>query len=194
MSGLLVSMKRRHWTVPAAIVSLLTAVGCAVPASSGPSSDGRQVVHVITGDGETLEISRVAEPRLDQNLVITQASAWTALPRAYEALGLQVDVWSDAERQLGSSRHRFSREILTRSASEFFDCGMDPGLNRPLADRASVEARIVSTVIPRADGSAGLRTEVSGVAWRTGGTGRAACRSTGLLEIVIARLVEERAG
>ena len=170
--------------------------GCAAPSGGGGlgSAGGggpTQVVSVITGDGETWEIRRSANARTSQRVDVTAAEAWAVLPGVYGLLGIELDTRVDAQRRLGASSHRFSRQILGRRPSDFFECGTDPGLNRPLADQSPIDAQVFTQVVPTASG-AELRTVVQGSARRTGGApGVARCESAGLLEVVIARLVQD---
>jgi hypothetical protein len=177
----------------AALGGLVGLAGCA--AGTGGTTDTGSTITVLTGDGVSYAVDRSPEMRLDQPVNRTPGEAWLALPRVYRALGFEVDTRVDSRRQLGTSQQRFSGRFLDRRVSDFFDCGTDPGLMRPLADQAPIDARVVTTVGTGSGGTAQLRTEVSGSARRTGGTaGRAECRSTGLLEVLIARMVEEPEG
>ncbi len=175
-------------------VGALLLVSACAGGSSGAFDSGSGMT-ILTGDGTSYTVERSAEMRLDQEVPRSPAEAWSALPGIYGALGMEPDLRVDSRRQLGASQQRFSGQILNRRASDFFDCGTDPGLMRPLADQAPIDARVITTILAGEGGSARVRTEVSGSARRTGGTaGRADCRSTGLLELLIARMVEERAG
>jgi hypothetical protein len=60
-----------------------------------------------------------------------------------------------ARHGLGATAHRFSTRILNRPASDFFDCGSDPGLQCPLADQAPVTARVVTEIHALSDGAEG---------------------------------------
>jgi len=184
-----------HFLVPA--MGLLGfASGCASPSQgsgvgSGGGGGATQVVSVITGDGETLEIRRNPDVRISQRIAVTAEEAWAVLPGVYGLLGIELDTRVDAQRRLGASNHRFSRQILGRRPSDFFECGTDPGLNRLLADQSPIDAQVFTQVVPTS-GGAELRTMVQGSARRTGGTpGVARCESSGLLEVVIARLVQD---
>jgi len=46
----------------------------------------------------------------------------------YADLGFEPDVRDASRRTLGVSAHRFSARFLGRNASDYFDCGLDPGL------------------------------------------------------------------
>lgn len=160
-------------------------------AGSSSSGGGSEFVSVITGDGETLEIRRNVDIRTSQRVSVTPAEAWAVLPGVYGLLEIELDTRVDAQRRLGASNHRFSRQVLGRRASDFFECGTDPGLNRPLADQSPIQAQVFTQVVPTANGTE-LRTTVQGSARRTGGApGVANCESRGLLEVVIARLVQD---
>jgi len=180
-----------RFPVPALLCVAGLASGCA--ASSQVSGDGgsTQVISIVTAEGETLELRRSPDALLSQRIAVTPAEAWAVLPGVYGLLGIQLDNRIDAQRRLGASRHRFSRQIMGRRASDFFECGTDPGLNRPLADQSPIDAQVFTQVLPTAEG-AELRTSVQASARRTGGSaGVARCESTGMLETVIARLVHD---
>jgi hypothetical protein len=177
------------WFVRPCRLALLVAVaGCA--SGGGATVRDPAVVSVQMGDGTVVDVRRGAEVRADQPVTVSHDRAWAALPAVYGALGLTPDLQEPAAERLGVSRHRFSRRILNRPTSDFFDCGLDPGLNRPLADQVPIEAQVTTQVLAAGAG-ARLRTTVTGTARQTGGNaGTATCRSTGLLELLIAQMVE----
>jgi hypothetical protein len=181
---------RRGMTLP--LLALLSmAAGCA-SAGTGATSSDPSIIAVTTGDGSTWELRRGSDVRLNQAVTLSAQEAWAALPAVYQQLGLTPDVRDPSTRQLGVSDHRFSRQVLNRRASDFFDCGTDPGLNRPTADQVPVNARITTQVLEQG-GNTELRTTVQGTARRTGGNaGVANCQSTGLFEILIGRMVQGR--
>lgn len=181
----------RHVAVVAATLVVATAGGCASAGSGGGYREPGMVA-VVTGEG-TFMIPTGSEARPDQRVEVTAAEAWAVLPGVYEALGIDTDIVDPARRRIGANQHRVSGQILRRAPSDFFDCGMDPGLTVPLADRAPINAQIVTEVVGAGAG-AELRTTVSGTARRPGGAaGVATCRSLGLLEVLIGKMVEERA-
>lgn len=172
---------------------MLTLASCAA-GNTAPGTRDQGTVSVITGAGYPLEIRRGADIRLNQKVTLSAMDTWNALPGVYEELGVEVDVRDSARKQVGASAQRFSRRILNRTLSDFFDCGLDPGLNRPLADQVPVTARVVTTVMETAEGTE-LATAVEGTARRSGGNaGTAPCRSTGLLEALVGEMVQLRAG
>lgn len=169
---------------------MLASAGCA----SGPGASYREpgTVAVVTPEG-TFTITTGADVRATPTVTVSPDEAWAVLPRVYETLGLRADAVEPARRRLGVSQHRFSGQILKRAPSEFFDCGMDPGLTVPLADRAPITAQVVTEVAGAGAGTE-VRTTVGGTARRPGGAaGVAQCRSLGLLELLIAKMVEELA-
>lgn len=183
-------MARWVATVVAALAAAAVA-GCATMGSGGTYREPGMVA-VITPDG-TFMIPTGAEARATPRVAVSAAAAWAALPGVYETLGIATDVLDPSRRQIGVTQHRFSGQILRRSLSDFFDCGMDPGLSAPLADRAPINAQVVTSVVGVGEG-AELRTDVTATARRPGGSaGTATCRSLGLLEVLIAKMVEERA-
>lgn len=181
----------RPWAFAALSLAAALAAGCA-SAGSGGSYREPGTVSVVTPDG-TFQIPMGADVRAVPTVAVSAGDAWSALPGVYQALGIETDVMEPARRRIGATQHRFSGQILRRSPSEFFDCGTDPGLTVPLADRAPINAQVITEVVGSGDG-AEIRTSVSGTARRPGGAaGVAQCRSLGLLEILIARMAEERA-
>jgi hypothetical protein len=168
----------------------------ALPACAGSGGGGSETrtVTILTGDGQQIEVRRTTEPPTDHRVALTADEAWSALPDVYHSLSLEADIRAPAQREIGVSQRRYRGQVLDRRATEFFNCGVEPGLNRPLADRARIDARIVTAVLENADGTASLRTRIQATAMPTGGTGgRAECRSTGLMERIIAELTRERA-
>ncbi|TVR58640.1 MAG: hypothetical protein EA422_15915 [Gemmatimonadales bacterium] len=135
---------------------------------------------------------RTTTPPADQRLEISPEEAWAALPAVYRAVGLDPDIRNPSIRQLGVDRHRFPARILDRRPSEFFNCGVEPGMNRPLANQGRIDAQIITTVRTRSDGTASIVTQISAVATPRGAGGRSECRSSGLLEQVIVDLIRDR--
>lgn len=173
---------------------LLSLVGCAGGGSGTGAAVARDPAAIIVATpGGSWEVRRSEDVRLNQRLTVTRDEAWSVLPRVFEDLDVEVDVRDVAGRRLGASAHRFGSRILGRDASDFFDCGMDPGLNRPLAGQMPITAQVVTDVMASGAG-AELRTTVQGTARRSGGNaGVATCRSTGLLEVLIGEMVQQMA-
>jgi hypothetical protein len=179
---------RRRSLAPAVLCLLLAGCATAAPGTQDPT-----VVTIMTGDGSTIQIQRGADIRVNQSVTVTPAQAWSVLPQVFKDLGITPDIQDASRRTLGASAHRFSTRVLNRAASDFFDCGSDPGLLRPLADQVPVTARVV-TEIHAVSGGSELRTVVEGTARRTGGNaGVAACRSTGLMEVLVGQMVQRKA-
>jgi hypothetical protein len=172
------------------VVFALVSSACA-PSTTLTRDPG--VVMIPMPDGAPLEIRRGVESIPNQPVALPPERVWALLDGVYEDMGVEVDLRDPTALQLGSSTHRISRRFMERNASDFFECGVDPGLNRPLADQAPITASIVTQVIPFSGGSQ-LRTVVGAVARRPGGAaGTATCTSTGVIEAVIAQLVERAA-
>lgn len=177
------------WAPARLLPVVLLAAGCA---GSTTVTRDPGTVSIITGEGSATEVRLGPDVLADQGLEATPAQAWDVLPDVFAQLELVPDIRNPSARALGVSEHRFSRRILGRSASDFFDCGLDPGLNRPIADQVPITASVVTTVLASA-GAASLRTVVQGTARRTGGNaGIATCRTTGLMEALLAEMVRAR--
>lgn len=165
--------------------------GCASPGA--PVTRDARTISVVTASG-TVQVDRGVDIRTNQRVEVTPLAAWNALPAVYRDLGIDPDMSEPATLRMGVSEYRISRSFLDRPASTFLDCGLDPGLNRPLADQIPVNVHMVTTVL---EGPAGteLRTEIQGTGRRSGGNaGVAQCQSTGVLESLIGRMVEDAAG
>lgn len=171
-------------------------LGCA---STGGATDvgDPATVSIVTGGGEVWEIRRSSEIRVAQSVTVSPADAWSVLADVYRDLGLDADIRDSSVRELGVSQFRFPTRFLNRAASDFFDCGLDPGLNRPLAGQVPINGGVTTRVLAGAGDGAGanLQTTLNGTARRSGGNaGIATCRSTGLLEVLIGEMVQARAG
>lgn len=185
-----------RWTGVVGMLGLLGLAGVGACASGGaaPRVTEPGVVAVVTASGDTWEVRRSPEVQVNPRVQVPPARAYEVLPAVYAELQFPADLQDPAARQIGVSEQRFSRRILGRSPSDFFDCGLESGLNLPLADRAPIDARIVTQVLGGGD-AAEIATTIRATARRSGGNaGVAECRSTGLLEILIGDMVRERAG
>src|SRR5690606_4492635 len=141
--------------------------GCAAQ-GPGPRSSDPSTIVIVTGAGESWELRRAEDVRTNARVTVTPAAAWRILPAVYAELGLAPDILEEESRLLGVRVQRFSGRVLNRPPSDFFDCGLDPGLNRPTADGSPIDARVATRVLNSADGSE-LETVVEGSARRTGG-------------------------
>lgn len=172
----------------------LLGVGACAAGGGAPRVTEPGVVAVVTASGDTWEVRRSPDVRANPRVQVPPDRAYAVLPAVYAELQFPADLQDPAARQIGVSEQRFSRRILGRTPSDFFDCGLDSGLNLPLADRAPIDARIVTQVLGGGD-AAEIATTIRATARRSGGNaGVAECRSTGLLEILIGDMVRERAG
>lgn len=176
------------------IGSTLLLAGCAAPGASSGGGDSATVA-IITGGGETWEIRRAPEVRVAQSVSVSADEAWATLADVYGELGLDPDIRDSSVRELGVSQHRFGTRYLDRSAADFFECGLDPGLSRPLAGQVPITGSLTTRVLAEGGGAtASLQTTLTGSARRSGGNaGVATCRSTGLLEALISEMVQAKA-
>lgn len=169
---------------------ILAASACAAAA---PGVRDPSVITVVIPGGDTWEVRRAPEVRRNQPVTVAPDKAWAVLPGIYVELGMDADAVDPRARTLKASQVRFSGRVFNRNVSDFFDCGLDPGLNRPLADQMPVSAQVVTEVLA-VGATTELRTTTQATARRSGGNaGVASCRSTGLLEILIGEMVQRRA-
>ena len=177
------------------LVAAWALTGCASGGGAGAVPGERiETVTLASGEGGRLEVRRTTTPPSEQRLDISPDQAWRALLPAYRAVGLEPDLLNAGLQQIGVDRHRFPARILGRQPSDFFNCGVEPGMNRPLANQGRIDAQIISTVRARSDGTAAVVTQISAVATPRGAGSRSECRSSGLLEQVIVDLVRDRTG
>lgn len=189
---------RRHLTPFAILATVALLSGCA-GAPGGARADTPQTYAIAIDRGDHVEIRHIEigggpNPNLGSRLQVTATQAWAVLPDVFEELGLEVRGMDTNRRELAAPEFRLSGPFLGRRASDYVDCGYDPGLMRALADQATVELSIRSVVAGPDDGPATLNTVVTGSARRgAGAAGRANCQSTGLLELIMARMVDAHA-
>lgn len=179
-------------TASAAAVSLalaFAASACA-PASSGAGSTpppeatvNRDALAANRG-GVVAEAEVEAEYATAAKVVAHDAArAWSAAPRAYQALGIPAAVLDAGGRVFGNDRFAPGRRLLGQPLSVFLDCGVDQ-MGASQADTYTVTLDVRTRVAAAGAGQAELRTTLGATARpRTGSTsGATRCTSRGLLE------------
>lgn len=190
------ALPHRRQLTPFALLATVTIFSGCAGAAGGARDDTPQTIAITLAEGEIrhIEIGGGPNPNMGSRLQVTAEQAWAVLPDVFEELGLEAMGIDTSRRELAAPEFRLSGPFLGRRASDYVDCGYDPGLMRALADQATVEMSIRTTVTGTDNGPATLNTVVTGSARRgAGAAGRANCQSTGLLELIMARMVDAHA-
>jgi hypothetical protein len=157
-----------------------------VPAALPPS---------IETSGASLEV-RVAPTRevVAESIPASADAVWSALPKAYADLGIQVAQVSESNRVLGNPKLVLIRRLGEVPLSRYFECGS--GLTGPFADRYRIELLLRTSVVPGGSGASRLETYVDAQARNPEGSSNTGvtCASTGRLEREIAERVRARVG
>jgi hypothetical protein len=120
------------------------------------------------------------------------ADSWTALPEIFEGLGINAGVLSEANRSYGNRTLRIRRRLAGERPSTFVSCGQVPSGGGPAADAYLLELSIVAAVASRGPREATMLVTVEGQATPPTGNVRYPCVSTGVLEQLIFKALEER--
>lgn len=174
---------------------LLALAACA-PATAGGAAGGAgeapppQVI--ATGDG--IHVMTATETRmLTHDVGAPVDRVWQVLPEVYRELGL-AGTANASTRTVSSPSVSFTRRILGEPATRFFDCGRGQ-FGMEIANTHTIHLTAHTTVQPGAT-SAGSRLETTIQAFARDNQGANAsmsqCRSTGVLEGLIALRVRER--
>jgi hypothetical protein len=164
------------------IVALLFAASACASSTPRPSTKPR--AETVTIDVPNAPSSRLTI-RDDPSgstaaLTVSAAQAWTALPAAYNALGIPlatVDSTQRFTRGAAMAYHQFQRSQVSR----FVDCGSS--LVGPNADAYHVQLVIESQIDSVSAASSAVRTHVDATGSGSGATVR--CSTTGSLERLI---------
>lgn len=180
-----------------AAAGLLALAACA-PATAGGAAGGAgepQPTQVIaTGDG--MHVLTTAETRmLTHDIGAPVDRVWQVLPEVYREL--QLNGTADAAtRTVSSPSLSFTRRILGEPAKRFFECGRGQ-FGMEIADTHTIHLTAHTTVQPGATAD-GSRLETTLQAFARSNTGANAsmsqCRTTGVLEGLVALRVRERLG
>ncbi|HJQ52439.1 MAG TPA: hypothetical protein VJ825_01235 [Gemmatimonadaceae bacterium] len=163
-------------------VALLFAAFACAPATPRPNTKPR--AETVTIDVPNAPSSRLTI-RDDPSgstaaLTVSAAQAWTALPAAFNALGIPIAAMDSAGRFVRGATtayHQFQRSQVSR----FVDCGSS--LVGPNADAYHVQLVIESQIDSVSASSSTVRTHVDATGSGSGATVR--CSTTGSLERLI---------
>lgn len=173
----------------ASLLLLLALAACASP--PGDAVDVTSPARPsVTVSGATVDINIPTERAIVAEAVdATPAAAWSALPKAWADLGIEVRESSRATRTLGNARLTVSRRLGDVPLSRYLSCGA--GIQGAFADSYRIQMSIQSAVVPAQGGGVEIRTYIEAVARNPEGTSNTAvnCTSTQRLERDIASRV-----
>jgi hypothetical protein len=169
-------------------VVCLTALGIAACATGSPPPEGGdRLVAAMPGagyKGEALLLHSSSELGVLDAVPGPIDSVFGQMAAAYLSLGLDVKTRDPVEHVIGNKQLTVMGTIFHRRLSAFFNCGIDPTVGVPRADKYRVTFSVTST-LTRADdpGKTRITTLVSAIAsdLYTSAT-PVECESTGALE------------
>ena len=176
----------------------LLAFSACAPATAGGAAGGAgeapptQVI--ATGDG--MHVLTTAETRmLTHDIGAPVDRVWQVLPEVYRDMRFNATA-NASTRTVSTPSLSFTRRILGEPATRFFDCGRGQ-FGMEIASTHTIHLTAHTTVQPGAT-PAGARLETTLQAFARDNQGANAsmsqCRSTGVLEGLIALRVRERLG
>jgi hypothetical protein len=170
-------------------LACLLALACA--SSGGGSSPSASPASPAADDPRQLTTVSVARSALGDTIPAPRQLAWTALPAAYMAVGLSVQIIDSSSQSVASALMRIHRVLKNRPLSRYLECGRTAA--GETADIYEITMRVRSTVEAIDNESSILRTLVTAVATPQGSSGDTfRCGSTRTLESRIAALVTEQ--
>ncbi len=149
---------------------------------------------VSTGQGGTITIgTQTQRVGRAEELNITPESAYGALAKAYDFVGIEPLTRVDRDRTLGNAAVVARRQLNGERLSLFVDCGAGPTLAN-LADSYELRMSVMSTVAPAEGSGSRILTRVDATARPVVRSGAPVnCTSTGELERRIAEHVRNEA-
>jgi hypothetical protein len=172
------------------LVAVLPALACASGGSNTTlrTPDVRVPTTIETSTGRTTVDIRNSAASIGSDLSVPLETAWVALPKVYDEIGLTGGGSTDPEgHTYGVLTKRIAR-IAGKHLSEYLDCG--DSIEGPRADLYDVRVSAF-TALTEKNGSTRVETLVQATAKPRGVSGNSvSCRSRGTLE----RLIVERLG
>lgn len=191
-------MRRRHLLrVAAPGAALALAAGAAACASSGSTSAGGPVIRdpmanmpvttQVDGLNATYTVRQIngTDDGTAFPVPADPARTFAAMPGAYQSLALEVNTMRSDILTAGVREVAAPRRINRQPLSHFLDCGVS-ATGTPNADSYAVTITAMSRVMPGADSSSSVTTQVVAVATSRGVSSTAVrCGSNGRLEAAI---------
>jgi hypothetical protein len=174
------------------VASLLTVVlmGCASGQGNGLPEGverGRTIVETPAGqyDVTTFRVPDIASRAVSVSL----GQAWSALPAAYEKLGLSLETANAASHLAGTGFVTVHRSLAGTPLSKYMVCGYS-ALGIPSANVYAVLLRVRTQLSETTDGKTLVRTLLEATAHEEGSsTDPVECSTTGTLERRLAELL-----
>ena len=179
------------------VAATLLALSACAPATAGGAAGGTgesTPQMIATGDG--VHLTTTTETRMVMHDISAPVDrVWQVLPQVYREMGLTGN--ADAPtRTVRSPSVTFTRRMLGEPTTRFFDCGRGQ-FGMEIASTHTIHVTAHTTVQPGAT-AAGSRLETTIQVFARNNEGAnsslSQCRSTGVLEGLIALRVRERLG
>lgn len=167
------------------------------PSTSPPREEvthTRTVITTVNAQGNTVQVPVTTTSYGGArafDIGSTADAVFALIPGVYQDLGINVGTIDGSNRTAGNTQIRVRGRLGRLPLSTFLDCGQT-GLRGAAADAFPVRLSVVSTVIPNG-GESRLLTRVEAAYTTAEASGTVACTSTGELEGMIGRAVQERA-
>ena len=182
-------------------VSCVLLTACASGSGGSTSDPGTTVAPMtetvrITGSGQpggTIEMGMTVTPAgaWETSISDTPEAVWSALPAAYESLGIAVTLRDPSTKSIGNLGLRARRRIGNTAASQYFDCGNTQGA--PSADTYDMYVTVRTQVIKGNGAGSTISSTAEAQAKPVAFSGDYVhCGSSGVLEKKIADAVRAR--
>lgn len=139
---------------------------------------------IQTAEGD-IELEMIPEVRTVSHWIRAgRDTVWASLPEVYREIGIEVRTVDREAGVFGNRDVRVTR-IAGERLSRFLDCGRNP-IGAPVANTATMQLSIVTTLSEVASGTEVSTTLVGRARPRSGAATVVQCTSTGALEALIA--------
>jgi hypothetical protein len=169
---------------------MLCVIACATPGMPVPTDQtDRTFVTVRDGDVNTrIEVDR--DPSRHR-VAASQMKSWNALAGVYEAVGIPLTYADPRLYKVGNARFVSTHTLGKQPMSKFLRCGN--GITGPLADKHRIQMSIWTELKPIGVDSTAVFTQIDAKGSSVDGTGGSVtCVTTGVLELTIVQLLQER--
>src|SRR5688572_13230823 len=178
----------------AAFAVVATASACSATRTDPTPPPPAATTRIETGSGQTVTLPTGAEAVAARSVIAAPVAAvWSALPAAYEALGIRVELVNSTSLRMGNESFRARRRIGELPMVRLLSCGGTIGA--PNAETFDITLYVVSQLTTGASSGTTLATVVQGVGKSPNfGGNEVSCTSTGAIERRIEEGVRSKIG
>jgi hypothetical protein len=176
----------------AAFVAVVTASGCTSTRTDPTPPPPAATTRIETAPGQTVTLPTGAEAVAARSVIgAPVADVWRALPAAYEAMGIRVELVNSTALRMGNESFRARRRIGELPMVRLLSCGGTIGA--PNAETFDITLYVVSQLTAGGSSGTTLATVVQGVGKSPNfGGNEVSCTSTGAIERRIEELVRSK--